>query len=514
MDKCGAFEAMCEILTYGTFTCQHPGVSVYKVHHIPTRGILWKRKVPLAVGCGHHCGRRWWGGVGAVPCCCPRMPRAAMRIPWDIYLSSRITRPCRTEVWCPLSRVHPGHGELFYKGPTTTCTVKSVPRMSSLHPAVISIHLDLPDEEPFVHVNPIQIYSSMFKELSNHLARVEGEPKSRGLYFHFVRCLAGRQYVRVKDTCLYYISLQGAHKKHKVRRKDFIKIVVNLVSHAADNNHDDDNNEFQSPNNEVVSGMEVLARCEEDGWYYRGRIQHKEGRKIYSVIQDFPGRIEVVTDEDIHPVRGYLGDPSTTTTKEYGRYVLARHPIYHWLYAPGLVIGVQRHYVNVRFYDDQESDVPRHNVYPARNRVKHLKDVEDIQQREKDWEGMEAVIRDESGVYRLGRVNKQIGRQQRYTVTWEDGQCGEQMSIHIYGTFSKMIKFKVDSYILALVDSDSAHFLPGQVRKVTTLGDADVLDVVFIDGRRSNTISTDSYLMSEMLYEEAVAFYREHHSDM
>ncbi|XP_048244059.1 translation initiation factor IF-2-like [Haliotis rufescens] len=68
---------------------------------------------------------------------------------------------------------------------------------------------------------------------------------------------------------------------------------------------------------------------------------------------------------------------------------------------------------------------------------------------------------EESGVYRLGKVEKQIGRQQRYTVTWEDGKCGEQMSIHIYGTYTKTIKFKVDSYILALADPDNNYFPSG-----------------------------------------------------
>ncbi|XP_046557685.1 uncharacterized protein LOC124266891 [Haliotis rubra] len=206
---------------------------------------------------------------------------------------------------------------------------------------------------------------------------------------------------------------------------------------------------------------------------------------------------------------------SNRGTKRASGCVLAPHPIYYWSYAPGRVVETLDQHLTVRFYDNNQKNINRWDVYAARDRAKHDKDVAEIRQREKDWEGLEAFIRDESGVYKLGTIEKQMGRQQKYSVRWGDGHCSEQMSIHIYGTYTPIIKFKVGSYILALADPDRIHFLPGQVKNVHRDGDDQKLEVEFVNGKSSNNVlSKHSYWMNKMAFHEAEEMFLRHHQDM
>ncbi|XP_071087109.1 uncharacterized protein [Haliotis cracherodii] len=549
-----------------------------------------------------------------------------------IYLTNRIRRPCTVEIPYPFLNVNTRDGVFLHD---ERAKLERLGRRSPFSPAVIAIHLNLPDEEPFLK----------FKDLSNHLARVVEEPDDRGFFFWFIKRQRGQWNTPVKDSSLYFIDFNGKHLKYKIHAGDCIKFEVvisernplssqsfsstpsptsqprrssmdkrhsspspapspatspapsphpphpphpqrshtrdrtvqtdRIITKTRQNQTRDENRshtrdrtvqtdriitktlqnqtteenrshtrditvqtdriitktlqnqtteENRIQNHKQVQTSEpsivvldptfyddevVLARWEDDRWYYKGKIVQRHDKDCY-YVEDVTGRRDVISSK--HIIRTTDHYDAGSTVKRDRVHVLAPHPVYYWSYAPGSVIEAIGQKLTVRFYDNNQTNIEKWNVYPARNREKHLKDVEDIRQREKDWEGKEAIIRDESGVYRPGRVNKQIGCQQRYTVTWPDGQCGEQMSIHIYGTYTKMIKFKVGSYILALVDSDSAHFLPGQVKKVTTCEDADVLDVVFIDDRRSkDALSTDSYWMNKMAYTEAKKVFLKHH---
>ncbi|XP_048244054.1 uncharacterized protein LOC124139603 [Haliotis rufescens] len=528
-----------------------------------------------------------------------------------IYLTNRISCPCTVEIPYPLVNVNIRDGVFLHEG---RVKLESIGLRSLLSPAVIAIHLDHSDEESF----------RKFKDLSNHLARVVGEPDDRGFSFWFIKHQRGQLKTPVKDSSLYCIDFIGKHLKPKFHDRDCIKFVVVIgrrdpprppypphppppspcigrrdpprppypphppppspcigrrdpprppypphppppspcigrrdpprppysphppppspcigrrdpprppypphppppspcigrrdpprPPYPPPPPRTQDHEPFIDPGPTFYDGEQVLARWEDDKWYYKGRIARRYDVNNYYCVKDSTSQCDVINWEDI--IRATDHYDAVSPDKRDRVRVLAPHPVYYWSYAPGRVIEAIGQKLTVRFYDNKLTNIEKWDVYPARNREKYLKDVEDIQQREKDWEGKEAVIRDESGVYRLGRVNKQIGCQPMYNVTWQDGQCGEQMSIHIYGTYNKTIKFKVGSYILALVDSDSAHFLPGQVRKVTTLGDADLLDVVFIDGRRSkDALSTDSYWMNEMAYTEAEQEFLTHHPD-
>ncbi|XP_071088997.1 uncharacterized protein [Haliotis cracherodii] len=517
--------------------------------------------------------------------------------PHGIYFTNRIRRPCTGVIPdpYPFLNVNIRDGVFLLE---ERAKLEPLGRQSPFSPAVIAIHLNLPDEEPFLK----------FKDLSNHLARVAEVPDDRGFFFWFIKRQRGQWNTPVKDSSLYFIDFNVKHLKHEFHAKDCIKFVVviserNPLSSQSFSSTPSPTSQprrssigsrdppppppprrNQYPDPTFYDGEEVLARWEDDRWYYKGRIARRYDVNNYYCLKDSTSQCDVINWEDI--IRATDHYDAVSPERDRVR-VLAPHPVYYWSYAPGRVIEAIGQKLTVRFYDNKLTNIEKWDVYPARNREKYLKDVEDIQQREKDWEGKEAVIRDESGVYRLGRspgdasgvyrlgrssetsqgdesgvyrlgrspgkesgvyrqgrsseksqgdesgvyrlgrspgeesgvyrqgrVNKQIGCQPMYNVTWQDGQCGEQMSIHIYGTYTKTIKFKVGSYILALVDSDSAHFLPGQVRKVTTCEDADVLDVVFIDGRRSkDALSTDSYWMNAMAYTEAEKVFLTHHPD-
>ncbi|XP_048244040.1 uncharacterized protein LOC124139604 isoform X13 [Haliotis rufescens] len=505
-----------------------------------------------------------------------------------IYLTNRIRRPCTVEIPYPLVNVNTRDGVFLHEGRV------EVERLRRFSPAVIAIHLDLPDEEPF----------RKFKDLSNHLARVAEEPDDRGFFFWFIKRQRGQWNTPVKDSSLYFIDLNGKHLKYKIHAGDCIKFVVVITERnplssqsfsstpsptsqprsssidssdpspppspppsphsprprtsnkltqtdsidsrdhsppqppphhhhsprprtrnrptqtdrirtknkAAQSRRTKDHEPFIDPGPTFYDGEEVLARWEDDRWYYKGWIARRYDVNNYYCVKDSTSQCDVINWEDI--IRATDHYDAVSPDKRDRVRVLAPHPVYYWSYAPGRVIEAIGQKLTVRFYDNNQTNIEKWDVYPARNRQKYLKDVEDIQQREKDWEGKEAVIRDESGVYRPGRVNKQIGCQQRYTVTWEDGQCGEQMSIHIYGTYTKTIKFKVGSYILALADPDNNYFLPGEVTRVHEDGDVQRLQVDFVNGERSkDALSTDSYWMNKMAYTEAEEVFRMHHPE-
>ncbi|XP_067663478.1 uncharacterized protein [Haliotis asinina] len=522
-----------------------------------------------------------------------------------IYLTHRIRRPCTVEIPCPRVTVNIRDGVSLCKG---RAKLKRVLWRSPFSPAVVAIHLDLPDEEPL----------RKFKDLSNHLARVVEEPNDRGFYFWFIR--RGQWNTPIRGSSAYFIDLDGKHKEYKIHARDCVKFVVVLgernrlslppstssdsCSPSINSNQphspppapprvvtkntaiqtkrtetkdqenqaeelrvvtkntaiqtkrtetkdqenqaeelrvvtkntaiqtkrtetkDQENqaeelrnqthkyiqtNESPSPVHHQVfnDGEEVLARWEDDRWYYKGRIVQRMDNGHYKV-KDATGRDDIISWEDIVRIADHY-DTVSSQKRASGR-VLAPHPIYYWSYAPGRVMETLDQRVTVRFYDNNQKNINRWDVYPARNPKKHDRDVEEIRHREKDWEGLEALVRDDSGVYRLGIVEQQIGRQQKYSVRWDNGQCGEQMSIHIYGTYTPMIKFKNGSYVLALADPDRLHFLPGQVRDVHGDGDSQSLEVDFVNGRRSKDIlSKHSYWMNKMAFLEAKEMFLMHH---
>ncbi|XP_046566017.1 uncharacterized protein LOC124274698 isoform X2 [Haliotis rubra] len=130
-----------------------------------------------------------------------------------IYLTHRIRRPCTVDIPRPLISVNIRDGVCLCKG---RARLERVRRRSPFSPAVVAIHLDLPDEEP----------SRKFKDLSNHLARVVEEPGDRGIFFWFIK--RGQWNTPIRGTSAYFIDLDGKHKKYKIHARDCIKFVVVL----------------------------------------------------------------------------------------------------------------------------------------------------------------------------------------------------------------------------------------------------------------------------------------------
>ena len=83
--------------------------------------------------------------------------------------------------------------------------------------------------------------------------------------------------------------------------------------------------------------------------------------------------------------------------------VVALHPSYSFSYAPGVVMEVtsDRH-SKVRFYDGEESVLPREEVYHVPTQ-KFEADVAVIIEKEQQWVGAPVVARnDDTGMFQLG----------------------------------------------------------------------------------------------------------------
>ena len=84
--------------------------------------------------------------------------------------------------------------------------------------------------------------------------------------------------------------------------------------------------------------------------------------------------------------------------------VIALHPSYAFSYAPAVVLDISSDlWMTVRFYDGEESRLPRDEAYRI-VAEKFEMDVAYILQGEEQWVGQAVVARnDATGVYQLGK---------------------------------------------------------------------------------------------------------------
>ncbi len=138
----------------------------------------------------------------------------------------------------------------------------------------------------------------------------------------------------------------------------------------------------------ILPVLEVLAKSNEDGWYYKGKIKEPIGNNKYK-LEDCSGKIEVVMKEDIlfH---------SKMDTWVVGDPCVAMHPQYEFSYAPGQIVEVSHDNkrILVRFYDYAESVVSEEEVYKL-SRAKFQTDVNMIIKLERRWVGQVVVARNE-----------------------------------------------------------------------------------------------------------------------
>lgn len=146
-----------------------------------------------------------------------------------------------------------------------------------------------------------------------------------------------------------------------------------------------------------VDVEDVLAKSNEDGWYYKGTIKEPYGNNKYKV-EDYSGNEEIVLKEDI-----LFNNKNATWT--VGDTCVALHPQYEYSYAPGQLVEVShdRKRILVRFYDYSESVVSKEEVYKV-SRAKFQSDVNMIIQLERKWIGQVVVARnDHTRTYEYGK---------------------------------------------------------------------------------------------------------------
>lgn len=147
-------------------------------------------------------------------------------------------------------------------------------------------------------------------------------------------------------------------------------------------------------------GQHVLARWPDDGWYYRALVIRPVGQMWYQV-KDASEDVET-----IHAVDILIDLQDAQKPVLVGDTVTALHPEFSYSYAPGKITGISADgfHFSVKFYDETEGFLPRHDVYHLAQ-AKHQQDVEYLRTRERAWVG-EAVVarRDRDGVYVPGKL--------------------------------------------------------------------------------------------------------------
>nr|XP_039272786.1 von Willebrand factor A domain-containing protein 3B-like isoform X1 [Styela clava] len=254
-------------------------------------------------------------------------------------------------------------------------------------------------------------------------------------------------------------------------------------------------NDFRAP---LEIGQEVLAKFDDDGWYYRGTIKNIYGNGQYDVT-DANNSISRVSRDNV-----ILDEEDAKNKITAHHRIVALHPSYLHSYAPAIVLTVENLKYYVKFYDDSESVLPREEVYLITN-LKYEDNIAYIDQCEQRWEGQAVVARnDADGLYHLAFCKRRIGRTRRFTLQWSDGTTSEQYLAHMFGALSRKHDFETGDHILAIPDLQNATYLPGFVTGISDMG----LTVNFCNGSCSHEIPpTLSYYLAKEYYEQAVEYY-------
>lgn len=223
---------------------------------------------------------------------------------------------------------------------------------------------------------------------------------------------------------------------------------------------------------ELKEGEEVLARWNDDGWYYRSLVKRNLGEYKY-LVEDALKEREEIYREDI------IAERDSDFSFKVDDPVIALHPEYEYSYAPGHVIRISDdgNKIHVRFYDFVESVVLRQEAYKTA-KVKLQADIDEIIKLEERWVGETVVARNTfSNLYELGRIKNRVkgGLGRMYTIEWSSGKQSIQNSTHIFGKYTRNPAILRNDFVLAPKET---IFMPGRVLGVK----GNQLSVKFVDG--------------------------------
>ncbi len=221
----------------------------------------------------------------------------------------------------------------------------------------------------------------------------------------------------------------------------------------------------------LKAGEEVLAKWEDDGWYYRSIVKESLGNHLYKVEDSLKDDEKIYREDIVSEI-----DDSTYSFK-VGDTVVGLHPDYDSSYAPGQVekISNDQNKILIKFYDFVEAALIRQEVFKLPT-LKFQIDVDTIIRLEEKWVGEVVIARNNfTNVYELGTVKSRVGKARQYVVEWSSGKESIQNANHIFGQYTRRPELLVNDYILAPRET---IFLPGRVmgRKNNRL------KVKFLDG--------------------------------
>ncbi|XP_070554779.1 von Willebrand factor A domain-containing protein 3B-like [Ptychodera flava] len=249
----------------------------------------------------------------------------------------------------------------------------------------------------------------------------------------------------------------------------------------------------------LTEGEEVLARWNDDGWYYRGTVASVVDEDTY-FIRDSIGdleqikRVDIITDED---------DSDQILKRD--DTVVALHPSYSFSYAPGVILNVYPDlWTHIRYYDGEEAKVPREEVYGIATE-KFETNVGYILRCEDNWVSQAVVARNDSdGCYYLGQVKERVGNGRQYIIEWADGKLQIQNSSCIFGAFTKRHRLALGDRVLAIADNQALVYLPGTITSVN----GNRLVVKYCNGDTSRKVDAQQcFWLSQDYYDSAIAYY-------
>ncbi|WAQ99963.1 VWA3B-like protein [Mya arenaria] len=210
---------------------------------------------------------------------------------------------------------------------------------------------------------------------------------------------------------------------------------------------------------ELVSGLEVLARWRDDGWFYYGRINGRAAEGGYEV-RDVTGHVENISRDDI-----LLEEEKIFQAIQPGDYVVALHPDYVYSYAPARVESVYSYGANVVFYDDATRNLPWQELYKI-SAQKYDQSVQYIRECEDSLCNSKAVVWDRiTGYFRLNDVESPAGHQ-AFFLPLQNGSYVKQRAVHIFSVEqlrSITRGRQAWNYVLGPVDGSCTLYLPAQI---------------------------------------------------
>lgn len=242
--------------------------------------------------------------------------------------------------------------------------------------------------------------------------------------------------------------------------------------------------------------QEVLARWQDDGWYYQGCVV-AEGKNHKYIIRDSTGYMETIARDDILTENEHRFDAIQPED-----HVIGLHPKYVFSFAPAEVLSTYSNSsIKVEFFDGNIAELTEEDVYKI-SKDKFEEVVEYIKKCEKHLIGHSVVARDDTtGLYKLGIVDSRVGLGQQYYVKWLDGDMTKQNANHIFEVGRRQTHHEDWSHVLAPLGQQSMTFMPAEVIQSSPFM------VQFCDGKRSTEATLDQcFWLSREYYSNARAY--------